>query len=385
MAAGSTVHRTFAALPAPPAKSPYRTYLAGLKTAESRRTKAGCLDRLAGMLTPLPDGPEVPSGYGDLMPWWELRYEDTAQACLVLAELHEARTWSASHVDKHLSALRRVLEECWRLGLLTADERDRACDFKSINAKRGVAGRHVQPDEFTAMIEACLADSNLPLGLRDAAIIAVLESTGARRSEVAGMLIQKYFHRERTVSVSGKGNKDRKIPLHAAAVLHIDRWVAVTGKRSGPLFRAVDRWGHVGSAPLSARTIGAVVAARRLECGLDPMTTHDPRRTLVGNLLDGGTDLVTVSKIVGHESTVTTAGYDRRDERTQHAAIDRLPIAHDIEVAARLIPPAIMAAATAALSAAQPGNPEQAARIVLEAAMPLIEERLREKTGRGGS
>jgi hypothetical protein len=44
-----------------------------------------------------------------------------------------------------------------------------------------------------------------------------------------------------------------------------------------------------------------------------------------------------------------------------------------------------MAAAAAALGAAQPGNPEQAARIVLEAARPLVEEHLRGKRDRHGS
>src|SRR5712691_2776153 len=91
--APTAVLRTFKAV-GPPVRSPYRTYLENLKTAESRRTKAGCLDRLAALLAPLPDGADVPDGYGDLMPWHLLRYEDTARVRLVLSERFEAGDWS---------------------------------------------------------------------------------------------------------------------------------------------------------------------------------------------------------------------------------------------------------------------------------------------------
>ena len=90
------------------------------------------------------------------------------------------------------------------------------------------------------------------------------------------------------------------------------------------------------------RAIGLIVARRLGECDLDPLTTHDPRRTLVSNLLDGGTDLVTVSEIVGHSSPATTAGYDQRPRRKHRTAIDRLPIAHDVQ-GARPVPPAVLA------------------------------------------
>jgi site-specific recombinase XerD len=281
--------------------NPYRAYIARLSSVESRRAMQGCLDGLAAMFMPLPPGTAgVPGGFGERMPWWQLRYEDTNAVLGILTERVHAGTWSASHVNKHLSALRRVLWECWRLGLLTSDARDRACDIEGIDVKKLSAGRHVASSEFSAMLAACHADPNEPLGLRDAAVIAFLEATGARRAEAASMLIQRHFHRDRSVRVTGKGSKERDVPLHASAVTELDRWIAVLGQRSGPVFRAVDKWGNIGSRALSPRAIGIIITRRREQCGLDPMTTHDPRRTLVTNLLDTGTDLLTVSEIVGH-------------------------------------------------------------------------------------
>jgi hypothetical protein len=59
------------------------------------------------------------------------------------------------------------------------------------------------------------------------------------------------------------------------------------------------------------------------------MTIHDSRRTPVGNILDGVTDLVTVNKIAGRESTANHRRLrlrpEQRDERAQHAAVGRLP------------------------------------------------------------
>src|SRR5690606_25159385 len=89
-----------------PARDPYHVYLDSLTSAESRRTMRGCLDRLARLLT----GDERATGAGQ--PWHLLRYEHTVRIRTMLIE----RGWSAAYVNKHLVALRRVLEEAGRAG-----------------------------------------------------------------------------------------------------------------------------------------------------------------------------------------------------------------------------------------------------------------------------
>ena len=55
-----------------------------------------------------------------------------------------------------------------------------------------------------------------------------------------------------------------------------------------------------------------------------PFTPHDLRRTFAGEMLDAGVDLVTVQKLMGHASPVTTSRYDRRDEKTKMDAATKI-------------------------------------------------------------
>lgn len=78
-----------------------------------------------------------------------------------------------------------------------------------------------------------------------------------------------------------------------------------------------------------------MVNKRRLQAGLPRLSTHDFRRTFIGDLLDEGVDLSTVQQIVDHDSPVTTARYDRRPRRTRKAAVEklanRLPSPEDLQ------------------------------------------------------
>ena len=67
----------------------------------------------------------------DAFPWANLRYQHT-QA--IRAKL--AATYSASTANRHLSALRGVLKECWRLGYMGAEEYQRAIDLRPLRARK---------------------------------------------------------------------------------------------------------------------------------------------------------------------------------------------------------------------------------------------------------
>lgn len=300
-----------------PARNPYWTYLARMNSSESRRTMQGCLDRLAAALTAAGDAGDHP---GQLVQWHRLRY----QHVIMIRAALTSRDWSPSHVNKHLCALRGVLKEAWRLGLMTAEDYHRAADVEQVTASREPAGRNIHSDEIAKVLAACLADENVPLGVRDAAMTAVLQSTGMRREEVAAARIERYDSGERSLRVIGKGNAERTVYIHPTAVPYLDRWLAVIGARRGPVFRPVDKWGNIAPRHLSARSVGHTVDRRRREAGLQPTTTHDYRRTFIGDVIDAGGDLVQAQQLAGHKSPITTAQYDRRPARKRRAAVDRL-------------------------------------------------------------
>jgi site-specific recombinase XerD len=217
-----------------------------------------------------------------------------------------------------------VIKQCWKLGLITADERDRACDIESDTGERVLAGRSIRADEMGALLRACLADENTPLGIRDAALLTLLYRTGVRREEAATLLIERYDPAEQTLKVIGKHDKERLAYIAASAAPAFERWLAVVGSRHGPAFRPVDRWGNIAPRFMSTRAIARMVSQRQATANLPPLSTHDFRRTFIGDFIDAGGDLVQAQQLAGHASATTTAAYDRRPGRALRAAVNRL-------------------------------------------------------------
>jgi integrase len=75
---------------------------------------------------------------------------------------------------------------------------------------------------------------------------------------------------------------------------------------------------------LCGQTIRDVLAERSKHAAVRDATPHDSRRTVIGDLLDLGVDVVLVSQPVGHADPKQTGGYDRRPQRAQRDAVDRL-------------------------------------------------------------
>jgi site-specific recombinase XerD len=315
----------FAAEP-PARENPYLVYLTTLTGAESRRAMAGCLDRIAAFFA---DG-EVPENCGRYFPWGTLRYLDTSAIRTMLQEQAtirrgsgEPKPWSAAYINKHLSALRGVLEQAWMLEQMPAEDYHRAVKIKNLKGTRVRPGRNIADPEIGAILAACLDEGTLA-GKRDAAMTAVLHSTGLRREELATAARGDYDPGGRTLLIVGKGDKQREVYIHDDAAVYLGIWITATEQVTGPLFCPIDRWGHVGTRHMTPRAIGFIVDRRRLAAKLPRLAPHDFRRTFAGSLLNEGVDLLRVQQLMGHSSPVTTSLYDRRPSEQRKAAVDLL-------------------------------------------------------------
>jgi hypothetical protein len=120
-------------------QSPYWVYLARF-SGESERTMRRCLDRVAALILHQPPAVAAPR-LGEAIPWEGIRYPHVV---LLRTEFTEA--WeSLSHVNKHMSALRGVLRECWRLGLMSAEDYQRARDVENVRAAASRPGAASTP------------------------------------------------------------------------------------------------------------------------------------------------------------------------------------------------------------------------------------------------
>ncbi|MFC4587730.1 tyrosine-type recombinase/integrase [Sphaerisporangium corydalis] len=304
--------------PLTPAGDPYAVYLDSLTSPESRRTMRGCLDRIARVIS----GDPAATGAGQ--PWHLLRYEHTVRIRTVLA----GQGWSPAYLNKHLVALRRVMREAWRLGQVSAEDYQRATDLPTVRSTRLPIGRHVPPEVAGAALAACDGDAS-PAGARDAALLAVLYSTGCRRAEVAALALSDYDAGARSLRVRGKGDKERLVYLTAEAVARTEAWLSVRGPAAGALFAPINKAGRLRApggrpAAMTGQAVADILARRLAAAGAARRTPHDFRRTFIGELLDAGVDLATTQALVGHASPVTTARYDRRPESRRREAVDRL-------------------------------------------------------------
>src|ERR1035437_992290 len=161
----------FATLPAD--RHPALVYLARLGSG-SRRTMRGSLDTIAAIAS---GGKANAEGF----PWTALRYQHTAAIRAALADRYLPAT-----TNKMLAALRGVLHEAFRLGLMDAETFQRSSDLPSIKAQTLPRGRALASGEIAALMRACADDAG-PAGRRDAALVAVLYGAGLRRSEAVGL------------------------------------------------------------------------------------------------------------------------------------------------------------------------------------------------------
>lgn len=292
-------------------RHPAAVYIARLAPG-SRRTMRQSLDVIAGLLT---GGTADASG----VDWSAVRYQHAQVVRTRLAEAYAPAT-----VNKVLSALRGVLRESWRLGLMSAEDYHRASDLEAVKAETLPRGRALGAGELAALMNTCIADRG-PAGARDAALIALLYGGGLRRSEVVALDLADHESETGQVTVrAGKGRKDRTAYVTNGSALALADWLAVRGDEPGPLFCAIGKGGRLGYDRLSGQAILGILRKRARQSGVAHLSPHDLRRTFVSHLLDAGADITTVAKMAGHASVTTTARYDRRGEVAKRKAAEML-------------------------------------------------------------
>lgn len=284
---------------------------------------AQALDQVARVAT----GGQV--GAEDL-PWAALRYEHTQAIRAALRDLISTRTGrplSPASVNKALCALRGVLREAWRLGLMTAEDFHRATDLEPVRGATVLRGRALEPNEVAALFHVLQRDSS-PGGARDAAVLALgIAGGGLRRAEIAGAKLRSLDQNTWVLTVVGKGNRVREVPLKNGTVDALRAWLAHRGEAPGPLLCPVLKGGRIRYRRLSEEAIYRICAKRAAEARIATFTPHDMRRTYISSLLDRGVDISVVSKLCGHHSGPNiTARYDRRGERAQHAAAETITL-----------------------------------------------------------
>lgn len=300
-------------------KHPALVYLASLANDRARVVQRQALDVIAELVTPGSDALSFP--------WPGLRYQHVAAIRAQLAERYAPAT-----ANRILSALRRTVKECWRLGYLSAEDMARACDVPNVKGETLPAGRGLSAGEITALMSDCTSDTT-PAGVRDAAMIAILYQGGLRRAELVGLTLADYDPTNGQIRVSGKGNKQRTAYITNGAARALAAWLDLRGFEDGPLFCRIGKGGLIHrDKGIGKQAVYNMLRKRGKSADVADFSPHDLRRSFVSDLLDAGADIATVAKMAGHASVTTTSRYDRRPEQAKQKAAELLHVPYSPNV-----------------------------------------------------
>lgn len=179
----------------------------------------------------------------------------------------------------------------------------------------------ISVEDMEQLLGAVSVDADDPVQLRDKALLELLYATGARISEAVGLSVDDVTTLSddsapdadglAVVKVTGKGNKQRVVPLGSFARAAIDAYLV----RARPVFAA--RGASTPALFLGARgarlsrqsawlVIQSAAAAAGLEAHVSP---HTFRHSFATHLLEGGADVRVVQELLGHASVATTQIY----------------------------------------------------------------------------
>jgi site-specific recombinase XerD len=147
-------------------------------------------------------------------------------------------------------------------------------------------------------------DTTTTLGRRDQVILTLIYSTGLRVSEICALKVRDINFKENRILISGKGGRERYVPLDAIVEESLKEYVEVRNSGIAELF--VSKKGGA----LTPRAIQYMVKKYAKEANIDKeVTPHKLRHTCATHLLQEGAHLVSIQKLLGHKSLNTTQIY----------------------------------------------------------------------------
>jgi site-specific recombinase XerD len=212
-----------------------------------------------------------------------------------LASLGTRRLARAT-VARKAAALRCYFAWSLRQGHLVSDP---ARSLRAPSGK-GRLPRVLSSGEIGSLLDRPAASA---IDQRDLAALELLYAAGLRVSELCGLDRGDVDLRARTVTVLGKGGKERRVPIHELATRVLREWLeGGRAEMAGPPEAVfVNRRG----ARLGPRDVRRILDRR----AVSPTHPHALRHTYATHLLDGGADLRVVQELLGHASLATTQIY----------------------------------------------------------------------------
>lgn len=251
--------------------------------------------------------------------------ETARQAALDAAVAGDVEAYLAWRFSRHAqprsaarytSALKRFYRYLVRENLIAADP--------TLNVDTPKLPRSLPKTLSESDVEQLLdgAEADTPLGMRDRAMLETLYATGLRVSELVGLKLTSLNLNDGVLRVTGKGNKDRLVPLGEEAVRWLQRYLSdargelLAGRLSDAVFVTARGEG------MTRQAFWYLIKRRALAAGISrALSPHTLRHAFATHLLNHGADLRVVQMLLGHSDISTTQIYT-------HVARERMKQLH---------------------------------------------------------
>lgn len=228
-----------------------------------------------------------------------INYDDVKKYLKYLYE----RKINKNSISRKLSSIRGFYNYLVRENIINTNY------FNMVNnpKKEIYLPKFLKDEELNKIFNVCTLDT--PINQRDSLIIELLYATGVRVSELISIKIKDIDMNEKVIKIIGKGSKERIVLFnnHTLNVLNIylnDGYHTFNKKNNGYLILNKD------GNKLSDRYVRKVIDKLVRKAGLDlKISPHTIRHTFATDMLEEGSDLMTVKELLGHESLNTTSIY----------------------------------------------------------------------------
>lgn len=210
-----------------------------------------------------------------------------------------------------LSSLRRFYRYCLREKLLVSDPTE-LIDSPHL-------GRSLPKSLTESDVDNLLQAPNtlLPLGFRDRSMLELLYATGLRVSELVDLQFQQVSFRQGWVRITGKGDKERLVPIGEEALDWLERYVAgarqdILGTRQSDFLFVTSRGSN-----MTRQAFWHIIKRYAVQAGIakSALSPHTLRHAFATHLLNHGADLRVVQLLLGHSDLSTTQIYTHIAQR----------------------------------------------------------------------
>jgi integrase len=232
---------------------------------------------------------------------------------------------SPSTINVRLSAVRKMIREARKNGMLGAEEAANLTDVPNIRQKGTRLGNWLTREQAKELL--AVPDRSTLKGKRDYVILALLVGCALRRNELAELDVATIQQREGRwvlADLDGKGRRIRTVAIPIWVKQGIDAWRTAAGIEEGRLLRSISKSGKINRDTLSDWAVWSVVEQSSKQIGIEHFGAHDLRRTCAKLCRKNGGDLEQIKFLLGHSSIQTTERYLGSEQDIEIAVNDNL-------------------------------------------------------------